>query len=76
MTTTQKLVALLEHIAEQTSGIWENIEDPERMPPGASSEDELRQLSKTLYDRGLIKRMCFANGGFYLTITEGRLIIE
>ncbi len=75
MTILQKLAALLEHIANQPEGEWDNSHEPSRFPPNIDSEDELRSLSKDLSERGLVIRNAYSNGSFNLRITtRGRIV--
>ena len=75
MTVLQKLAALLEHIANQPEGEWDNSYEPSRFPPNIDSEAELRSLSKELSDQGLVIRNAYSNGSFNLRITtRGRIV--
>ena len=75
MTVLQKLAALLEHIANQPEGEWDNSYEPSQFPPNIDSVAELRSLSKELSDRGLVIRNAYVNGSFNLRITtRGRIV--
>ena len=74
MTVRQKLAALLEYIANQPEGEWDNSYEPSQLPPNIDSVAELRSLSKELSDQGLVIRNAYMKGFNLRITTRGRIV--